>query len=439
MTENSSLKEIPPNSAIDDIAKALAEAHRLYGQPRSFTRGQTRAAILMVVQPNNINIADERPIEYALQSMQPPIRCYRAIFPSQIHELCRLGPNRELLYSVAPLNGGCEKDAFIEISVVYWRSGHEPRDYTGFFRDVDRRVIESNEKPSKSGLKSIIAGLKPSKRGFESLERKPPYLEPTLKSFTPGIKARVLLESSAAIQCPNVLTHLTTYKIVQAALASPTALTSFFENEADRTSIEKTFLPMYTFTTFPAEFKTIINDESEVRNWILKPCLEGGGNNIHGRDIPKFLEGLSEMQWKHYILQKRVTPVVQKNILIGPQGVYASEDGARRVSGADCVSEVGVFGTAIWRRNVAGKKSDKVTVSTAETTSFNGGDGIEGGKESTGGIKVLWNEEAGWSLKTKALAIKEMSVVKGYGCFDAPQLVDDEDFRVIYGEIGEEN
>lgn len=33
------------------------------------------------------------------------------------------------------------------------------------------------------------------------------------------------------------------------------------------------------------------------------------------------------------------------------------------------------------------------------------------------------NSEAGWSLKTKPANVDEMSVVKGYGCFDSPYLV----------------
>jgi hypothetical protein len=34
------------------------------------------------------------------------------------------------------------------------------------------------------------------------------------------------------------------------------------------------------------------------------------------------------------------------------------------------------------------------------------------------------NRLAGWSFKTKAAGVDEMSVVKGYGCFDCPRLVD---------------
>jgi len=33
-------------------------------------------------------------------------------------------------------------------------------------------------------------------------------------------------------------------------------------------------------------------------------------------------------------------------------------------------------------------------------------------------------EVAGWTFKTKPVSVDEMSVVKGYGCFDCPLLVD---------------
>ncbi|RYH10737.1 hypothetical protein EON65_39330, partial [archaeon] len=52
-------------------------------------------------------------------------------------------------------------------------------------------------------------------------------------------------------------------------------------------------------------------------------------------------------------------------------------------------SELGMIGTCIWER-----------------------------KKSANEIEVKLNEIAGWTFKTKPVGIDEMSVVKGYGCFD---------------------
>ena len=59
-----------------------------------------------------------------------------------------------------------------------------------------------------------------------------------------------------------------------------------------------------------------------------------------------------------------------------------------------------------------------------------GGDGRREGEEEDeewkgGGVDVelLRNEELGYSLKSKRRGVDEMSVVKGYGCFDSCCLV----------------
>ncbi|KAL9107181.1 MAG: hypothetical protein Q9227_007881 [Pyrenula ochraceoflavens] len=420
---------IPPNGAITNIVESLAQAHLLYGGQQSVEKAVTHTAILMIVQPNNVNPADERPIEYALQSMQPSIACYRCIFPGQVHELCKLGSNRELLYTFHDVQSNATHETLAEISVVYWRAGHEPRDYTGHFRDVDREVQDPGIKPTKTTFKSIMSNLKPSKREPKESEPSLPFLEPILKSFAPGIEARTLLESSMAIQCPDILTHLTTYKVVQAALAHSTALSRFVEDESDRLAIQKTFLPMHTFANSPGEFKAIVEDDAAVKDWILKPCLEGGGNNIHGRDIPLFLRHLPEPMWRHYILQKRVSPLVHKNVLMGSQGIDQRRDKHGNVEGIDCVSELGIFGTAIWKR-----RREKDIHRNKDRRS-------QEGMESSGkagdlaAIENFRNTNAGWSLKTKSLAVKEMSVVKGYGCFDAPYFVEDGHYTVKYRDL----
>lgn len=43
------------------------------------------------------------------------------------------------------------------------------------------------------------------------------------------------------------------------------------------------------------------------------------------------------------------------------------------------------------------------------------------------GAEIIQNTQAGWTFKTKPTHIDEMSVVKGYGCFDCPNLVEEEE------------
>lgn len=121
------------------------------------------------------------------------------------------------------------------------------------------------------------------------------------------------------------------------------------------------------------------------RHYILKPNLEGGGNNVYGEDIPYFLETVPERDWggRGYVLMERIQPPKQEGLLMMVGGIYQGS----------VVSELGILGTCLWER-----KQD--------------------------GVKVLSNGMAGWTFKTKPEEVKEMGVVKGYGCFDSPNLIE---------------
>ena len=69
------------------------------------------------------------------------------------------------------------------------------------------------------------------------------------------------------------------------------------------------------------------------------------------------------------------------------------------------ISELGVFGVCLWRRR-------------------------EGEGERTR-AEIVDEFEPSWSFKTKDASVDEMSVVKGYGCFDSPMLVDLSVFEAV--------
>jgi hypothetical protein len=113
-----------------------------------------------------------------------------------------------------------------------------------------------------------------------------------------------------------------------------------------------------------------------------------------------------------------INPVIQKNILLSPRGIYTAADAdspalcpssekrqdPHTTAPADqlpgpTVSELGFFGVCLWRSQPQSHHQ-----------------------------QLLRNSEAGWSLKTKPQTVDEMSVVKGYGCFDYPYLVDEETY-----------
>ena len=67
------------------------------------------------------------------------------------------------------------------------------------------------------------------------------------------------------------------------------------------------------------------------------------------------------------------------------------------------ISELGIFGVCLWKRKA--------------------GDGKESAR-----AEIVEELEPSWSFKTKNANVDEMSVVKGYGCFDSPLLVEKEVF-----------
>lgn len=204
-----------------------------------------------------------------------------------------------------------------------------------------------------------------------------------------GCNARLQLEKSTAIKCPSVLGHLTTFKKVQQALTAPGVLERFL-SPSEVARIRETFVPVHPLdeSTEGLEARRIACDSERSANYILKPSLEGGGNNIYGNAIPAFLNSTPTAEWSRYILMEKIQPPGAHNLLMGPSCL----DGGRTVS------ELGVLGCCLWQRGEA--------------------------KHSSTRCEMLQNSVGGWTFKTKYADIDEMSVVKGYGCFDTPRLID---------------
>ena len=201
----------------------------------------------------------------------------------------------------------------------------------------------------------------------------------------PGMQARVRFETSRAIKCPDILTNITNFKAVQQALSQPGALERFISVEkAER--LRKTFMPMQILDNSAdgLEARKKALDPEKVVNYVLKPNLDGGGHNIYRDAIPAHLSTKPEESWHKYIIMRLIEPPPTTGTLMMPQDLYHGE----------VVSELGVWGTCLWERG-------------------------EGGN-----VEFVENEVAGWTFKSKPAEVDEMSVVKGYGCFDCPLLTD---------------
>ena len=287
------------------MASALANAHKTYGPANSpIAKG---LAVLFIVQPNNVNICDERPIEYLLSTCEPPIQVHRLEFatgqPILVHT--SLGPSSELLYHHPTI-----PDLTHEISVVYLRAGYEACEY------------------------------------------------PQGRDGT-GAQARYQLEKSLAIKCPDVLAHLATFKKVQQALTSAGVVDHFLSTFEPASSQQKkiltdTFMPMHTLAE--KHTRTLALDPETAKNYVLKPSsMEGGGHNIFRKDIPIALtRQIPKDQWKNHILMELINPPEsQQGILLNQQGqIYAGET----------TCELGVIGTCMWRRQKSGIEKQRTEI-----------------------------------------------------------------------------
>jgi glutathione synthase len=173
---------------------------------------------------------------------------------------------------------------------------------------------------------------------------------------------------------------------VQQALTKAGAVERFLPPEKAE-KVRKTFMvPMQVLDNSPAglEAQAAATDPEECVKYVLKPNRDGGGHNVYRSDIPKFLASKPKEAWVQYILMRLIEPPPTTGTLMLPEDLY---------HGA-VISELGVLATCIWER----KDED---------------------------LDVKMNEAAGWTFKTKPATVDEMAVVKGYGCFDCPLLIDD--------------
>uniref|UniRef100_UPI0037E7610E glutathione synthetase n=1 Tax=Semicossyphus pulcher TaxID=241346 RepID=UPI0037E7610E len=152
--------------------------------------------------------------------------------------------------------------------------------------------------------------------------------------------ARLLMERSRAVKCPDISTHLAGTKKVQQVLARPGVLEKFFPDQPKAVElIRETFAGLYTLDMGPEGDKTVAMALAAPDRFVLKPQREGGGNNIYGSEICQVLEEVKESTERTaYILMDKIHPAPVQNYLM-------RRDAPLVIS--NCLSELGVFGAYV--------------------------------------------------------------------------------------------
>lgn len=318
---------IPENPSLSSLAASLAQAHNVYKQKIGTASTSTsEPVIVFVVQPNERNVADQRLLENEIwTSHQVSVQFHTLQY---LYENSFVNEQQEL----------CLKDKEGEetkVSVVYYRAGYTPDDY------------------------------------------------PTDMQW----QARIRMEHSNAIKCPNIGYHLAGTKKIQQVLCQPGVLEQYLDsNECQQ--LRATFAEQHSLGSMKtsASDAAVANAIKDGSNWVLKPQREGGGNNLYGEELSAFLashEGDNAVLGG-YILMQRIFPSQQSSIFLRLQ--------ADKLEYLPSVSELGVYGTYL----------------------------AQGGEAE----QVLMNEYAGYLLRSKPAGVDEGGVATGYSVLNSIALMD---------------
>ncbi|KAJ2270381.1 Glutathione synthetase, partial [Coemansia sp. RSA 370] len=131
-------EQIPPNESLTSIGDGIAAGFELYGQ--------SEAVVVMVVQPGERNVYDQRFVEKRLWERHH-IKTLRLTF-AEIRDQCVVDENDRLLI------------AGQEIAVAYYRSGYAPTDFPTTAEWTGRWLVEKSRAIAVPSLAYHLAGCK---------------------------------------------------------------------------------------------------------------------------------------------------------------------------------------------------------------------------------------------------------------------------------------
>ncbi|XP_036961396.1 glutathione synthetase-like isoform X4 [Acanthopagrus latus] len=193
--------------------------------------------------------------------------------------------------------------------------------------------------------------------------------------------ARLMMERSMAVKCPDIGTHLAGTKKVQQVLTKPGVLEKFFPDQPQVVEqIRGTFAGLYTLDMGPEGDKTVEMSLAAPDQFVLKPQREGGGNNIYGSDICQVLQRVKESTERTaYILMDKIQPAPVQNFML-------RRDFPLQIK--NCDSELGMYGVYVRQ-----------------------------------GKDTVMNECVGHVMRTKSSEISEGGLASGVSVMDSPLLL----------------
>jgi glutathione synthase len=335
-------RNIPENIALDELCDGLASAHYEYIRQIKklglYNDIHKSLVILMIIQPGEANFADQRLLHLQLVKKYKNSIKLKRVTLAEVYAQGRINESTGELY----FNGN-------PVSLVYFRAGYTPDDY------------------------------------------------PTDKEWD----ARLLIERSFSIKCPNIGYHLAGTKKVQEVISTREVLSNFVDSPEDLSALMECFAGLYNLDVInqsESVIKEVENTKKKVlqspSSFVMKPQREGGGNNIYGNDIIDAFAKMSDQEIAAYIIMERILPPSQNSILIRNGTIFE----------ASCHCELGVYG--IFLGDGSNESYESNTVRDFESTS-----------------PIHVNRFGGYLLRVKPNTSNEGGVQAGYAVLSSLDLI----------------
>ncbi|KAF8635932.1 hypothetical protein AX15_000103 [Amanita polypyramis BW_CC] len=293
----------PENNTISTIAEGLAAAHSAYNVQGTW--------VLFVVPLNERNVFDQRWIEYQLFERHQ-IRVIRQTF-NDLQSTATIDPITRRLLITCPQE--LVSSGFVEISVVYYRTGYTHQNY----------------------------------------------------ATTDDYSIRIFLERSRAIKCPTIALQLAGSKKIQQILTQPGVLERFLCDPErgvvcssdDVDALRKTFMEMWSLdvgedgltpdheaTGAGREQYGVRRARENALSLVLKPQREGGGNNVYKGEVLGFLDKLEPEERQAWIAMELITPPGGTSNYLLRAGSANNEN--QSPIRTEVISELGIYGWALF-------------------------------------------------------------------------------------------
>jgi glutathione synthase len=154
--------------------------------------------------------------------------------------------------------------------------------------------------------------------------------------------ARLKMERSSAIKCPDVSMHLCTAKSIQQKLTEPGVLESLVdwpataaEKQATIDGLRSTFARQYALPNGAGAAEAMAHARQDPHAYVLKPQREGGGHLYADEQMVKVLEEATPRELSAHVLMERIEPrplqtwlmrggVVQEGYVAWELGLFAT-------------------------------------------------------------------------------------------------------------------